>query len=283
MQDNTLDPASEAARPRSRRARGPARGRARRRHRRGPERANARAGGAGPPAALPQERAIEVLDQPGLDLRPGDRRGAAARSGPCPFSRACRRTGSPTCSASWGAAPLATCWSGSTPRPGPICRRLLAYPEESAGSIMTTEFVSVPSNWTVAPDAASHPQGRAHPRDGLCDLRRRSGRRRRWCRSCPLRRLITGDPHANVLDRRARRASRSRSRPYADREEAARLISKYDLLAVPVVDAQGPCARHRDRRRRDRRHGRRADRRGAEVRRHGGARRALHGDRLSAR
>jgi magnesium transporter len=28
-------------------------------------------------------------------------------------------------------------------------RRLLSYPERSVGSIMTTEFVSVPANWTV--------------------------------------------------------------------------------------------------------------------------------------
>ena len=29
-------------------------------------------------------------------------------------------------------------------------QRLLAYPEDTAGSIMTTEFVSVPADWTVA-------------------------------------------------------------------------------------------------------------------------------------
>src|SRR6266481_5418628 len=29
-------------------------------------------------------------------------------------------------------------------------RQLLIYPEESAGSLMTTEFVSVPATWTVA-------------------------------------------------------------------------------------------------------------------------------------
>src|ERR1700704_5985289 len=28
-------------------------------------------------------------------------------------------------------------------------RRLLSYPEHSAGSIMTTEFVSVPADWTI--------------------------------------------------------------------------------------------------------------------------------------
>ena len=81
-------------------------------------------------------------------------------------------------------------------------------------------------------------------------------------------------------DHREKAAARSAS-PLTDREDVARLISKYNLLAVPVVDDEGRIlgivtvddvidaivAR--------------ADRGRAEVRRHGGARRAVHGDRPS--
>jgi magnesium transporter len=50
-----------------------------------------------------------------------------------------------------------------------------------------------------------------------------------------LRRLITGDPQAPVLSV-ARPGRLITATPLMDREEVARLISKYDLLAVPVVD-----------------------------------------------
>jgi len=50
-----------------------------------------------------------------------------------------------------------------------------------------------------------------------------------------LRRLITGDPQAPVLSV-ARPGRLIIAAPLMDREDVARLISKYDLLAVPVVD-----------------------------------------------
>jgi magnesium transporter len=50
-----------------------------------------------------------------------------------------------------------------------------------------------------------------------------------------LRRLITGAPQAPVLSV-ARPGRLITVSPLTDREDVARLISKYDLLAVPVVD-----------------------------------------------
>jgi len=50
-----------------------------------------------------------------------------------------------------------------------------------------------------------------------------------------LRRLIAGDPAAPVLSV-ARPGRLITVSPIMDREDVARLISKYDLLAVPVVD-----------------------------------------------
>ena len=59
----------------------------------------------------------------------------------------------------------------------------------------------------------------------------------RLLRALSLRQLISGRPEASILsitpDRRPIVAP-----PLMDREDVARLISKYDLLAVPVVDDQ---------------------------------------------
>ena len=38
----------------------------------------------------------------------------------------------------------------------------------------------------------------------------------------------------------------------ADEDEVAEVVAHYNLLAVPVVDDDGPAGRHRHRRRRDR-------------------------------
>ena len=54
-------------------------------------------------------------------------------------------------------------------------------------------------------------------------------------RAVSLRRLITSDPQASVLSIAPPRRPLSVS-PLTDREEVARLVSKYDLLAVPVID-----------------------------------------------
>jgi magnesium transporter len=110
-------------------------------------------------------------------------------------------------------------------------RRLL-YPENSAGRRMQTEFISVPSDWTVGQaidymrdtpdlpdrfyeiypvDAAQHWQG-AISLDSLLRSRR----------PVPLTDLIDEDRRrVSVLD---------------DQEEVARLFGKYNLVAAPVVN-----------------------------------------------
>lgn len=113
--------------------------------------------------------------------------------------------------------------------------RLLAYPEHSAGSIMTTEFVSVPSTWTVA-QTLDHIRHVERSRETVYAIYVLDPATRRLAHAVPLRRLISGDlqaPVASVVP--ARRPIRVS--PETDREDVARLISKYNLLAVPVVDA----------------------------------------------
>lgn len=115
--------------------------------------------------------------------------------------------------------------------------RLLAYPPESAGGLMTTEFVSIPEGMTV--EAAMH---------GVRNVAR-AGRRE------ALYTIYATDPAGRVrgvLSLRELLAAAEGTRieelawtdvvtvtASADREEVARLTRKYDLVAVPVVDNGG--------------------------------------------
>jgi magnesium transporter len=116
-------------------------------------------------------------------------------------------------------------------------RQLLIYPEESAGSLMTTEFVSVPATWTVA-QALQHVRMVERTRETVYAIYILDPRSKVLLRALPLRRLISADPGTSVLAAAPTRRPVTIS-PHASRDEAARLISKYDLLAVPVVDGTG--------------------------------------------
>jgi magnesium transporter len=113
-------------------------------------------------------------------------------------------------------------------------KKLLQYPPETAGGIMTTEFVSVPSDWTV--DRA------------LVLIREVGGRKetiyaiyivdpadQSLVHVVSLRELLTADRAESVLEVGKRRPPLTVTVDI-DREEAARLISKYNLLAIPVID-----------------------------------------------
>ena len=116
-------------------------------------------------------------------------------------------------------------------------RQLLIYPEESVGSLMTTEFVSVPATWTVA-QTLQHVRMVERSRETVYAIYVLDPRSKVLLRALPLRRLITADPNASVLAAAPTRRPVTIS-PHASRDEATRLISKYDLLAVPVVDGTG--------------------------------------------
>src|SRR5215470_6436080 len=116
-------------------------------------------------------------------------------------------------------------------------RQLLKYPEESVGSLMTTEFVSVPATWTVA-QTLQHVRMVERSRETVYAIYVLDPRSKVLLRALPLRRLITADPNASVLAAAPTRRPVTIS-PHASRDEATRLIAKYDLLAVPVVDGTG--------------------------------------------
>jgi magnesium transporter len=116
-------------------------------------------------------------------------------------------------------------------------RMLLAFPLGSAGSIMTTEFVSVPSTASVA-DVLAQIRG-VHPtRETVFPIYVVEPGSGHLLHTVSLRRIVVADPHDSVLTLCGGRPPISVS-PSAPRSEVTRLISRYDLLAVPVVGDDG--------------------------------------------
>jgi magnesium transporter len=182
---------------------------------------------------LPPDLAIEVLDQPGLDREPElitlmPRDAAAKLLAGVSADRVAdifHQVKEPHCSE------LLELLDADT---RVNIRRLLQYPKDSAGSIMTTEFVSVPSTYTVRQtlDYIRHVES---SRETVYAIYVLDPVTKKLVKTITLRRLITGDPEAPVLSV-ARPGRLITVTALMDREDVARLISKYDLLAVPVVD-----------------------------------------------
>jgi magnesium transporter len=114
-------------------------------------------------------------------------------------------------------------------------RKLLKYPPNTAGGIMTTEFVSVPSDWTAhqALVLISEVGGR---KETVYAVYIQDPSSEALVHVVSLRELMIAPREESLLDIGSRRPPITVT-PDTDREDAARLISKYNLLAVPVVDA----------------------------------------------
>lgn len=114
-------------------------------------------------------------------------------------------------------------------------RHLLRYDEESAGGIMTTELVAVPETIDAA---AAIDEVRRQARevgefysvfvvDGDRCLRG----------TLPLQALVTAAPGARVID--LIEPVVASVLPTTDQEEVGRVLSRYNLAAIPVVDTAG--------------------------------------------
>ncbi len=111
---------------------------------------------------------------------------------------------------------------------------LLGYPEDSAGSIMTTEYVRLKPDMTVVQ---------------AIDQIRKTGIHKQTIYTCYVlearqlvgivsaKDLLTADDAVRVGDIMTRRIVSVNTT--ADREDVAKLLSKYGFLALPVLDAQG--------------------------------------------
>ncbi len=117
-------------------------------------------------------------------------------------------------------------------------RLLLQYPPDTAAGIMTTEFVSMPTTWTVA-QALKHISEVGRAKETVYAIYVLDPADRRLVHVVSLRDLMLAtDRDASVATIGNRRRPLL-VRPLTDREEVARLISKYNLLAVPVLDDAG--------------------------------------------
>jgi magnesium transporter len=109
---------------------------------------------------------------------------------------------------------------------------LLKYPEESAGGIMTTEYISLPADLPVEEAIARlreiAPQAETIYYVFVVDVENR------LIGVLSLRDLIAapdGTPLKEIMKHNVISVN-----ALLDQEEAARVVAKYDLLAVPVVD-----------------------------------------------
>jgi magnesium transporter len=114
--------------------------------------------------------------------------------------------------------------------------KILAYPADKAGGIMTTDFVSVPDGALVKEviDQIRTAGPAAQQLYAVYVVHAKSGR---LLQAVSVRELLIADPEVPIGSASPRRSPVAVS-PRTDREEVARLISKYDLLAVPVVNGE---------------------------------------------
>ncbi len=114
---------------------------------------------------------------------------------------------------------------------------LLAYPETSAGGIMTTEFVGLPGSSTVE-QALQHISSVGGAKETVYAIYVLQPDSQRLTHVVSLRELLSATRTRRVAEVGDTRKPISVG-PLVDREDVARLISKYNLLAVPVVDDKG--------------------------------------------
>jgi magnesium transporter len=114
---------------------------------------------------------------------------------------------------------------------------LLAFPPTSAGGLMTTEYVWAPADWTVEQVRRLISEvGRGKETVYAIYVLNPGDQRLQTVIS--LREIMLADP-AQPVDRLSDGRRPITVGPLTDREDVARLISKYNLLAIPVVDDGG--------------------------------------------
>jgi CBS domain-containing protein len=116
---------------------------------------------------------------------------------------------------------------------GEDVEELLAHAEDSAGGIMTTDFVALPRELTAA--AAIDRLRELKPEPELAYYLYVIDAEGRLDGVVSLRDLVVADPGellAQIMDPQILRVDAT-----TPKEDVASLIAKYDLLAVPVVDA----------------------------------------------
>ncbi|MCA9088038.1 MAG: magnesium transporter [Planctomycetaceae bacterium] len=113
-------------------------------------------------------------------------------------------------------------------------RKLLSYPEDSAGAIMTTEYASLPAEITVQ-EALDRLRIQAPSRETIYYIYI-TDEQRHLLGFLSLRKLIQAKPSAKLSSLMARDVISVKVTD--DQEDVANEINRYDFLAIPVVDSE---------------------------------------------
>ena len=122
----------------------------------------------------------------------------------------------------------------STPENRGLINRLLKYPKDSAGALMTTEYVKLSLDMTVA-DALAHVKNVAIDKETIytCYV---TDRERHLIGIVTAKSLLLSDADAPI------KSVMEENVVYADttlnKEEVANLFNKYGFIALPVVDSE---------------------------------------------
>ena len=114
-------------------------------------------------------------------------------------------------------------------------RTLLAYPEDSAGRLMTDKFALVPPDFSAAA-VLSYLQQNAPTLETINEIYVTTADGI-LAGMFPVSAVLTANPLAEVHELMTREPVSVS--PETDQKEAARLISRYDLLTLPITDGDG--------------------------------------------
>ena len=115
-----------------------------------------------------------------------------------------------------------------------LINQILNYPEDSAGSIMTTEYVSLKKTMTVA-QAMAHIKVTGIHKETIYTCYVLEGRKLTGIVSA--KDLMTMDDDVEISQLMETEIISVNT--HDDQEQVVRLFSKYDLLALPVLDTDG--------------------------------------------
>lgn len=116
-----------------------------------------------------------------------------------------------------------------------LVQKLLGYPDESVGRLMTPRYVKVREDWTVQ-KAMEHIRKFGHSVETV-NVIYVVDEKEKLIDDLRLNQLILADPEAKIsslMDESFEALS-----AFDDQEEAVKMLSKYDRVAMPVVDSGG--------------------------------------------
>ncbi|MFC1466131.1 MAG: magnesium transporter [Candidatus Brachytrichaceae bacterium NZ_4S206] len=114
-------------------------------------------------------------------------------------------------------------------------RKMLGYPEDSVGRLMTPDYVAVRRQWTIS-QALAHIRARGRGSETI-NVVYVVDEGWKLLDAIELRRFIFAEPEETVESIMDGRFVSVRA--FDDREEAVRVMQRYDLDVLPVVDSDG--------------------------------------------